>query len=209
MELGRISAIYRYPVKSMAGELLDVARLSWHGIEGDRTLAFRRLSDKSGFPWLRASKLPRLLLYKAFRLDGNTAEFRPNIVVETHSVEPFEEDRWVGQTLMFGDGNRGAAVGVTMRDERCVPLNFDPDTGERQGGRTACRPGRDLGRLGQQLVGPERERCVGERDTSARPPWFEFRNERRTRFEFGTGDAVLRDLCRPLLIAGWNSFDLT
>jgi uncharacterized protein YcbX len=52
MEPGRISAIFRYPVKSMAGELLDVARLSWHGIEGDRRLAFRRLTDKSGFPWL-------------------------------------------------------------------------------------------------------------------------------------------------------------
>jgi len=47
MELGRISAIFRYPVKSMAGELPDVARLSWHGIEGDRRLSFRRLTDKS------------------------------------------------------------------------------------------------------------------------------------------------------------------
>ena len=64
MELGRISAIFRYPVKSMAGELLDVATLGWHGIEGDRRLAFRRLTDKSGFPWLTASKLPQLLLYK-------------------------------------------------------------------------------------------------------------------------------------------------
>src|SRR5258705_13576210 len=69
MELGRISAIFRYPVKSMSGELLDVARLSWHGIEGDRRLAFRRLTDKSGFPWLTASKLPQLLLYKPFGLD--------------------------------------------------------------------------------------------------------------------------------------------
>jgi uncharacterized protein len=69
MELGRISAIFRYPVKSMAGELLEVARLSC-GIEGDRRLAFRRLTDKSGFPWLTASKLPELLLYKPFGLDS-------------------------------------------------------------------------------------------------------------------------------------------
>jgi uncharacterized protein YcbX len=47
MKLGRISAIFRCPVKSMAGELLDVARLSWHGIEGDRRLYFRRLASKS------------------------------------------------------------------------------------------------------------------------------------------------------------------
>ena len=205
MELGRISAVFRYPVKSMAGELLDVARLSWHGIEGDRRLAFRRLADKSGLPWLTASKLPQLLLYKPFGLDTNTAEllpthvrtpdgedyelrsdelreevssrygsdvelmylkhgifdespisvislgtvhsvaresgrgvdlcdlrrFRPNVVIETDSAEPFEEDRWVGRTLMFGEGNSGAAIRVTMKDERCVMVNFDPDTAEK------------------------------------------------------------------------------
>jgi uncharacterized protein YcbX len=202
MELGRISAIFRYPVKSMAGELLDVATLSWHGIEGDRRFAFRPLADKSGFPWLIASKLPQLLLYKPFRLDRNTAEllpthvctpdgkeyelrsdelrkelssrygsdvelmnlkhgifdegcisvislrtvhcveresgravdlrrFRPNVVLETDSTEPFEEDRWVGGTLTFGEGNSAAALRVTMRDERCVMVNFDPDTAER------------------------------------------------------------------------------
>src|SRR4051812_44964714 len=71
MELGRVSAIFRYPVKSMAGERLDVARLGWHGIEGDRRFAFRRLADKTGFPWLSASKLPQLLLYKPVRLDSD------------------------------------------------------------------------------------------------------------------------------------------
>jgi uncharacterized protein YcbX len=217
MELGRVSALFRYPVKSMAGDLLDVARLGWHGIEGDRRLAFRRLTDKSGFPWLSASKLPELLLYKPFELDSNAnskngellpthvrtpdgkeyelrsdelrkdvssrcgsavelmnlrqgifdeacisvislgtvhaiaresgrgvdlcdlRRFRPNIVIETDSAEPFEEDRWVGGTLMFGEGNSGAAplaaptpaIWVTMRDERCVMVNFDPDTAER------------------------------------------------------------------------------
>src|SRR5580765_839470 len=80
MKIGRISAIFRYPVKSMAGELLDAARLGWHGIEGDRRFAFRRLNDKSGFPWLSASKLPQLLLYKPFGLDSNTGELLPTHV---------------------------------------------------------------------------------------------------------------------------------
>ena len=80
MELGRISAIFRYPVKSMAGESLDVARLGWHGIEGDRRLAVRRLNDKSEFPWLTASKLPQLLLYKPFGLDSKTPELPPTHV---------------------------------------------------------------------------------------------------------------------------------
>jgi uncharacterized protein YcbX len=213
MELGRISAIFRYPVKSMAGESLDAAMLSWHGIEGDRKLAFRRLADTSSFPWLTASKLPELLLYKPFGLDGNNGKngeplpthvrtpdgkeyelrsdelreeissrygselelmnlkagifdeaavsvislstvhmieresgrdvslrrFRPNVVIETISDEPFAEDSWVGRTLMFGDGNSGtdatgapgAVVGVTMKDERCRMVNLDPDTAEK------------------------------------------------------------------------------
>ena len=76
MELGRISAIFRYPVKSMAGELLDVAKLGWHGIEGDRRFAFRRATDTSGFPWLTAGKLPELLLYKPFGQDSSNGRGR-------------------------------------------------------------------------------------------------------------------------------------
>lgn len=201
MELGRVSAIFRYPVKSMAGQLLDVATLGWHGIDGDRRFAFRRVTDKSNFPWLTASKLPELILYKPRGVDstnwsapthirtpegkdyelqsddlrdeisrrfGSNVElmnlksgifdeasisvintstvrgieresgreldlrrFRPNIVIETNGAEPFEENRWVGGTLMFGDVDNGAAVKVYMKDERCVMVNLDPDTAQK------------------------------------------------------------------------------
>jgi len=63
MEIGQIEAIFRYPVKSMRGESLEAATLGWHGIEGDRRLAFRRLDDRSGFPWLTATKVPELVLF--------------------------------------------------------------------------------------------------------------------------------------------------
>ncbi|HUP46876.1 MAG TPA: hypothetical protein VM779_15320 [Thermoanaerobaculia bacterium] len=59
----------------MSGELLDVADLGWHGLDGDRRLAFRRADDRSGFPWLTASKLPELILFapqrRAPAVDGN------------------------------------------------------------------------------------------------------------------------------------------
>src|SRR5438309_7137225 len=87
METGRVSAIFRYPVKSMAGESLDTARLGWHGFEGDRRLAFRRLTDKSAFPWLTASKLPQLLLYKPVRLDSN-ANRQDGELLPTHVRTP-------------------------------------------------------------------------------------------------------------------------
>jgi len=64
IELGHISAIFRYPVKSMAGQRLESARIGWHGLEGDRRLAFRCLADRGAFPWLTSSRLPELLLYE-------------------------------------------------------------------------------------------------------------------------------------------------
>jgi uncharacterized protein YcbX len=66
--IGHVEAIFRYPVKSMAGEPLDSANLGWHGLDGDRRLAFRRIEDRGGFPWLTAGKLPDLILFSA---EGN------------------------------------------------------------------------------------------------------------------------------------------
>jgi uncharacterized protein YcbX len=62
-EIGHVEAIFRYPVKSMRGQRLEVANMGWHGIDGDRRLAFRRVNDLSCFPWLTASKLPELILF--------------------------------------------------------------------------------------------------------------------------------------------------
>jgi len=47
----------------VGGELLEAAELGWHGIAGDRRLAFRRMDDRSGMPWLTASKLPDVLRF--------------------------------------------------------------------------------------------------------------------------------------------------
>lgn len=63
IEIGTVEALFRYPVKSMRGEALDEASLGWHGIEGDRRFALRRLEDRGGFPWLTAGKLPALVLF--------------------------------------------------------------------------------------------------------------------------------------------------
>ena len=78
--IGHVEAIYRYPVKSMAGERLDVAILGWHGIEGDRRLALRRTQERGGFPWLQASKLPELLLFTPLRHEEGGDEDLPTHV---------------------------------------------------------------------------------------------------------------------------------
>src|SRR5260221_310419 len=67
VQIGHVEAIFRYPVKSMGGERLEAAMLGWHGLEDDRRLAFRRLDDRSGFPWLTAVKLHDLVLFTPHR----------------------------------------------------------------------------------------------------------------------------------------------
>jgi uncharacterized protein YcbX len=80
IEIGHVEAIFRYPVKSMGGERLEVANLAWHGLEGDRRLAFRRMNDRSDFPWLTASKLPDMVRFAPRRSeDGAQGELPTHI----------------------------------------------------------------------------------------------------------------------------------
>ena len=70
-EIGQVEAIFRYPVKSMRGEPLDAVELGWHGLVGDRRLALRRVEDRTGFPWLTATKLPDLILFDPRRREDD------------------------------------------------------------------------------------------------------------------------------------------
>jgi len=89
IEVGRISQIVRYPVKSMAGVPIESAVLGWHGLEGDRRFAFRRVGNESDFPWLTAGKVPELVLYQPTGLDERGAEPVPTHV-RTPSGETLE-----------------------------------------------------------------------------------------------------------------------
>src|SRR3954451_9434855 len=59
-----VAAIYRYPVKAMAGESLTAAELRWHGLEGDRRYAFVQSDHTGDFPWLTIRELPGMMLYR-------------------------------------------------------------------------------------------------------------------------------------------------
>ena len=106
-QIGHVEAIFRYPVKSMAGEGLEVAKLGWHGLDGDRRLAFRRIDDRSGMPWLTASKLPDLILFAPQRLQDSAEGDLP-----THVRTPDGKDLPVfGEELGTEVGRRyGAPV---------------------------------------------------------------------------------------------------
>jgi hypothetical protein len=60
----QIAAIYRYPVKAMAGETLEATELGWHGLPGDRRYAFVQSDHTGDFPWLTIRELPAMMLYR-------------------------------------------------------------------------------------------------------------------------------------------------
>jgi hypothetical protein len=107
IEIGHVEAIFRYPVKSMGGERLEAANLGWHGLDGDRRLAFRRSNDRSGMPWLTASKLPDLLLFAPQRRnEGARGELPTHICTPDGQAMPV-----FGEELAEEVGRRyGSAV---------------------------------------------------------------------------------------------------
>lgn len=116
IKVGEIEALFRYPVKSMRGEPLDVADLGWHGLDGDRRLAFRRADNRDGFPWLTASTLPELVRFSPQRrgpaVDGD---------LPTHVRTPEGEDLPVfGRELAAEVGRRLGSLVEMMHLDRGI-----------------------------------------------------------------------------------------
>lgn len=218
--VGRIAALWRYPVKSMGGEPIEGAEVSWHGVAGDRRWAFIRDGrERSGFPWLTIRELPIMGRYRprfatpeqpdgsatlvrtprgaemdvadpalaaelghgarAIKQDRGTFDtlplslittqtlaglgtlvgapldvrrFRPNLLIEAPDGGPFPEDAWVGSILRIG----GARVRVDKRDQRCVMVNVDPATSQREPAVL-------------RAIAREREACLGVYGSTVQP----------------------------------------
>ena len=103
--VGRVVGLWRYPVKSMAGEALAEVEVSWHGLAGDRRWAFIRNNVvQSGFPWL------------TLRVRGDMNHYRPSF------VEPARPDKSPtvvrtpsGDTFDVADPALGAELGPGVR----------------------------------------------------------------------------------------------
>src|SRR5262249_31082384 len=69
-----VQSLFRYPVKSMRGEALTEARLTFQGVAGDRRYAFVQAAARSVFPWLTGRELRDLLRYQPqIEMDGTKA----------------------------------------------------------------------------------------------------------------------------------------
>lgn len=164
IEIGQIEAIFRYPVKSMRGEPLDAATLGWHGLDGDRRLAFRRLDERGGFPWLSASKLPDLISFTPVRREDGNGEALP-----THVRTPAgEEMPLFGEALAAEVGRRYGAPVQMMQlnhgifDEASISV-ITSDT-VREIGRVAGRSA-DMRRFRPNIVVRSTRAVPFEEDT--------------------------------------------
>jgi uncharacterized protein YcbX len=91
--VGRVAALYRYPVKSMRGERIDATEVYWHGLAGDRRYAFVRGGNTSRFPWLTGREVPNLLRYAPYFTDSaNPGASSVRVVTPDGADFALEED---------------------------------------------------------------------------------------------------------------------
>lgn len=62
--IGTVSRLRRYPVKSMAGEDLESARVTHAGLVGDRVYAFVDAEGPETFPWMTSRKGRDMILFQ-------------------------------------------------------------------------------------------------------------------------------------------------
>lgn len=139
IEIGQVEELFRYPVKSMAGERLEVAALGWHGIEGDRRLAFQRIDERSEMPWLTASKLPELLLFSPLRREGGPQDDIPTHVrtPDGREMPVFGEDLAAEVARRYGARVQMMQLRHGIFDDACISV-IASDT-VREIGRLAGR----------------------------------------------------------------------
>ena len=85
--IGRVESVWRYPVKSMAGEELPEIYAGFAGIWGDRLFAFKSSATPAGFPYLTGREAHQLLIYRPRFRDPQRAA-KPGNVAEAEELSP-------------------------------------------------------------------------------------------------------------------------
>lgn len=63
-QVGRITSVSRYPIKSMAAEPLETATVTLQGLAADRSYAFVQAESRSPFPWFTGREHHEILKYQ-------------------------------------------------------------------------------------------------------------------------------------------------
>ena len=82
--------------------------------------------------------------------------FRQNIIIDPFDDQPFVEERWLDSSLVFGSEADGLRIRLNRRIQRCVMINIDPETSEKE---TAVL----------KTVAQARDNCAGVHSSTERP----------------------------------------
>jgi uncharacterized protein YcbX len=89
IQVGVVERLSRYPVKSMRGEALTEANVTFEGIAGDRRFAFIQGHKRTNFPWLTGREIPRMVLYAATLVDPSDPD-KSHVMVTTPEGKHFD-----------------------------------------------------------------------------------------------------------------------
>jgi uncharacterized protein YcbX len=110
------------------GPELDVVAPELAAELGDGVRVIR--SERGFFDAMPLSVVTRQTMTALSTLVGTTIDalrFRPTLLIDSASAEPFREDAWVGRVLRIG----ALRARIDKRDQRCVMVNVDPATTRR------------------------------------------------------------------------------
>ena len=152
-------------VDTPAGARFDVVDPALAALLGDRVRVLKQ--DRGVFDAMPLSLIStQTVAHLGALVSGalDVRRFRPNLVVDVPADVAFPEDGWVGATLHIG----GLRMRVDRRDERCVVVNVDPVTTDR-----------DPAVL--RVIADQRQACLGVYGSTVQPG------------RVAVGDAVLLD----------------
>lgn len=115
-------------VRTPAGETFDVSDPALAAALGAGVRVIKQ--DRGVFDTMPLALITTQTIAKLGALVDATLDvqrFRPNLVVEASGGAAFPEDEWLGRVLCMG----GVRMRVDKRDQRCVIVNIDPTTNER------------------------------------------------------------------------------
>jgi uncharacterized protein YcbX len=125
MQIGTVKQIWRYAVKSMAGEQLESCSVGTLGIPADRGWAIR---DEMSGEITNGKHVPLGSLETMRQFNPNATwevrRFRPNFLIETErGIEGLIESEWVGREVRLGNVQIRCEIptvrcGMTMQAQR-------------------------------------------------------------------------------------------
>jgi len=119
--VGRVESLWRYPVKSMRGEALQVAFAGFPGVYGDRVYAFRSSAAPQGFPYLTGREQPHMLRYCAAYRHGERMVMPPNLA-EAQALEPGVTPLYADTADLMVDVETSPGQVLAIDDPRLIDL---------------------------------------------------------------------------------------